>query len=438
MAGHITDTLCWGLEGTADTSEEMATVLHSSINQYSLQLIVVLLLLLLLIIILLLLSLLLLLLLLSLLLLSLDLGGLLLVGSLLLLLLGLSEGLESLGGVLLGLLNRVGDDHVREDGTGLHLPEVESDGSPRLVEVQLVIGSVLGVVNVGMDPLALVGGVLDLLGLPLSLVLGVVNHGRFPLSVHLIIPVVRLLRVLVGNVLGLLPVGGLLISLVIDVLSLVPVLGLLCIGVLDSLGGEHVPVRLEISALNLLSINLHLVRVVGVQDEGVQVSQNVVLKSDVLLDEVVLALVREDDVDLLGGSADIGTEHEVVGGLAVEVLQVGVSGHHLDVSSSAVDALLVLDGVLDNHGLAGVGEVLVELGGARVELGVLGGLDSLVSLLISVELAGGQLELSVVLLVLGLHPSLLPRSICKGLLEVDLGGDRSRERQSHQRELHSP
>ena len=41
---------------------------------------------------------------------------------------------------------------------------------------------------------------------------------------------------------------------------------------------------------------------------------------DVLLDEVVLALVLEDDVHLLGaGAADVGAEHHVVGGVAVHV-----------------------------------------------------------------------------------------------------------------------
>lgn len=53
------------------------------------------------------------------------------------------------------------------------------------------------------------------------------------------------------------------------------------------------------------------------------------LASDVLLDEMVLSLVVEDNVNLLRGSADIGTEHKVVRSLAVEVLQVRVSGHHL-------------------------------------------------------------------------------------------------------------
>lgn len=44
---------------------------------------------------------------------------------------------------------------------------------------------------------------------------------------------------------------------------------------------------------------------------------------------MVLALVGEDDVDLLGGAADVRTEHHVVGGLAVEVAQVGIRTHNL-------------------------------------------------------------------------------------------------------------
>ena len=54
------------------------------------------------------------------------------------------------------------------------------------------------------------------------------------------------------------------------------------------------------------------------------------LASDVLLDEVVLALVREDDVHLLGGSADVRSEHHVVRRLTVEISQVDVRAHHLE------------------------------------------------------------------------------------------------------------
>lgn len=47
------------------------------------------------------------------------------------------------------------------------------------------------------------------------------------------------------------------------------------------------------------------------EDHGVQVGELVRLGGDILLQEVVLALVVEDQVHLLGGAtADIGTEHD--------------------------------------------------------------------------------------------------------------------------------
>lgn len=71
----------------------------------------------------------------------------------------------------------------------------------------------------------------------------------------------------------------------------------------------------------------------------------------------------------------------------------------------------MLGGELDNNGFSLVGECLGELGSTGVELGILAGLDSLVPLLVSVELSGGELEGSVVLLVLGLDPTILPRGV---------------------------
>lgn len=55
--------------------------------------------------------------------------------------------------------------------------------------------------------------------------------------------------------------------------------------------------------LCLLAVNLHGVRVVGRQDEGVAVGQAVRLHAHILLDQVVLALVGEDHVRLAGAGA---------------------------------------------------------------------------------------------------------------------------------------
>ena len=65
----------------------------------------------------------------------------------------------------------------------------------------------------------------------------------------------------------------------------------------------------------------YLVLVVRSDDEGVDVRELVIFALDVLVDQVVLSLVVEDDVDALGAvAADIGTEHDVVLGVAVHVI----------------------------------------------------------------------------------------------------------------------
>ena len=67
-----------------------------------------------------------------------------------------------------------------------------------------------------------------------NLVLWVVNHGWLPFTVHLIIPVVRLLGIRVGDVLWLLPVLGLAVIRIINLLTVIPVLGFLGFWVLQT------------------------------------------------------------------------------------------------------------------------------------------------------------------------------------------------------------
>ena len=98
--------------------------------------------------------------------------------------------------------------------------------------------------------------------------------------------------------------------------------------------------------------------------------------SDVLLRQQVLALVVEDHVDFLGAwPADVGAEHDVVRALPVHVLGVQTGRDQLDVASAAVDVLFVLHLELNHQILPLVAE-RVELGGDRVEPGILGRLDS--------------------------------------------------------------
>merc|ERR1719313_1294382 len=76
--------------------------------------------------------------------------------------------------------NVVGDDDVVEDGLSLHLPKIKTDETKLAKFVNGII----------IDKFRIV----DLLGLPHSLVLWIVLHRCLPLTIFLVIPVVRLLR----------------------------------------------------------------------------------------------------------------------------------------------------------------------------------------------------------------------------------------------------
>ena len=95
---------------------------------------------------------------------------------------------------------------------------------------------------------------------------------------------------------------------------------------------------------------------------------------------------------LVGGAANVGPEHDGVGGVTAELFRVeGIAAREeLDVGAATIDLLLVLDGVLDDEVLlGGAVEGGGEGGGEAVEARVLGGLDALVVGGAAVEGAGG-------------------------------------------------
>merc|ERR1739838_493896 len=326
------------------------------------------------------------------------------------------DGSPGLLSDLLGLGSIISDKEVVEDGARLNVPQI-------LTLVQVIIGGVVWVVNLGVNPGSLVCGVGDLLGLPFALVVGVIDERVLPFAVHLVIPIFRFDGVLVGNVFGLLPILGFDIGFIGDGFIIIPVFGFGCLGVLDGLGGEEVPVLIQTARFDLLVIDENLVFVVGCEDEGVEMGEDVILAADILLDEVVLPLVAEDYVHFLGaGSADIGTEHDLVGRLSVHLSLVKVAAKHLQVPAAAVDVLLVLHGELDHEGRVLVRNG-VELGRHSVETGVLGSLETQAGLLITVEFTSGQLQVTKFLAsMFGLDPSLSPcLSIIKFVFEGNFG-----------------
>ena len=99
-----------------------------------------------------------------------------------------------------------------------------------------------------------------------------------------------------------------------------------------------------------MDANAHLVGVIRLQDQSVDVGEDVILAADILLDQVVLSIVVKDDMNLLGArAADVGTEHDRVRRLAMHVLLVQRTWEYLDIATSAVNVLLMLHRQLDNQ-----------------------------------------------------------------------------------------
>lgn len=118
------------------------------------------------------------------------------------------------------------------------------------------------------------------------------------------------------------------------------------LGILDLLSWQDVPVLFKCAGglLGVINQNLeivlircfspyngaNLVLVVGSDNQGVDVGRLVILALDVLVDQVILALVVEDDVHLLRRVAtDVRAEHDVVLGLAVHSLGGDIRGKDL-------------------------------------------------------------------------------------------------------------
>ena len=71
---------------------------------------------------------------------------------------------------------------------------------------------------------------------------------------------------------------------------------------------------------------------------------------------MVFVVIIEDDVDFLCCSALIGSKHDVVFGIPIEVFLILNLGQKFDVSTTTIKLLFVFDRVLKDKGLISVGE----------------------------------------------------------------------------------
>merc|ERR1712048_1446304 len=250
-----------------------------------------------------------------------------------------------LGRKSISLSSIISDDDVVKDGLGFHLPQVETDEAESIILVHTVI---IDILRIG-----------DSLGLPLSLVLGVVLHGGLPLTILLIIPVIRLLGIGIHNTLLLDPVSRLGILWIIHHGCVHPITRLLVIWVWDDLWLQELPVILHVSGVHFRLVNVHLDGVVGVQSQSVQVRhtpRGILLVGKIRLLQDILALVVEDQMSSLGVSALVRAKHDVVRSWVTEGGWVLNLRANLDIATTALDVLLVLGLVLDDQALAFVTE----------------------------------------------------------------------------------
>lgn len=161
--------------------------------------------------------------------------------------------------------------------------------------------------------------------------------------------------------------------------------------------------------------------------ERVDVGELVVFAFDFFFDQVVLAVVVEDDVHFFGGvAADVWPEHDVVGGLAVELFWVEVGWEEFYVPSAAVNLLIVLNRELDSDVFTSITES-VKLGGPGIKFSVLTSSETFV-VFVGDECTGVKIKCSVVVFVFGLDPSRFPGvSVAEVVFEVGVGESRSRE-----------
>merc|ERR1719323_2005976 len=246
----------------------------------------------------------------------------------------------------LSFFNVISDQNVVKDGTRLDLPQIETDFADfiKLGNVLSIISIVFGVVDFGMDPFSFVVWVIDLSWFPFSLVVRVIDHRWFPFAVHFIIPILRFGSIRISNMFRLIPVLGFGVFGIINLGPIVPIFRFFGFRILDFLGWQKVPVLFKSSFLSRFVINENFVGTIRLDNQGVEMGENVILATDFLLNQVILAFVVEDDMDFLGSrTTDVRAEHNEVRGFSVHVSLVQRTVKKLGVTTTTINVLFMFD-----------------------------------------------------------------------------------------------
>mmetsp|Transcript_35660 Transcript_35660/g.40505 ORF Transcript_35660/g.40505 Transcript_35660/m.40505 type:complete len:346 (+) Transcript_35660:1222-2259(+) len=295
-------------------------------------------------------------------------------------------------GIFLGFLNTVSDEDVIKDSTGANLPQIEADTAETGVFVKIRISNIFGIRNLRLHPGTLVVRVLDLLGLPLSLIFRVLHARGNPFSVFFIIPVVGFRSIRISDLFrDIIPSFRFFVFGIINEFLIDPIGGFFGIGVRDGFGSQKGPVIFQATLSDHFVVQQGLIGVVRLDNQSVQMGQLIKSRSGLLFTIQILSVVIENDMHLLVATTNIRTKHDVVLGFTGEGRLIEAGRSHLNVATSTVNLLLVLDGVLDDQVFTFVGE-LIKLGGQVVKFGIGRGLDTHVAIDVSVPFSMTMFE----------------------------------------------
>lgn len=95
--------------------------------------------------------------------------------------------------------------------------------------------------------------------------------------------------------------------------AFIPIFWFLGFWILDLLCWQKVPVIFQITRFHLFVVNQHFVAVVRANDQCVEMCEHIVFASDFFVDQMIFALVAEDNVHFFGAwSANVWTKHNQV------------------------------------------------------------------------------------------------------------------------------